>query len=73
MTDLSYEDDEIGVICVACSHEVKKTVGWLRKHIQLECPNCGAMADIGVIHGIARTIYANGRSPIYTLTVKDCR
>ncbi|MGP2491180.1 DUF1488 family protein [Mesorhizobium sp. PUT5] len=27
----------------------------------------------GVIHGIARTIYANGRSPIYTLTVKDCR
>ncbi len=27
----------------------------------------------GVIHGIARTIYAYGRSPIYTLTVKDCR
>ncbi len=46
MTDRSYEDDEIGVICAACSYEAKKTVGWVRKHIQLECPNCGAMVDI---------------------------
>ncbi len=44
--DRSYEDDEIGVICTACACEVKKTIGWVRKHTQLECPGCGAMIDI---------------------------
>jgi len=39
------ENAEIGVICPACGHEEKKRVAWVRKHVQLECVNCGFIID----------------------------
>jgi hypothetical protein len=42
----SYEDDEIGVICPACEYEIRKSIGWVRKHTQIECPGCGQRIDI---------------------------
>ncbi|MET3659901.1 putative Zn finger protein [Aquamicrobium ahrensii] len=44
--DSPSENVEIGVICSACGYEAKQRVGWVRKHTQLECPNCGFIIDI---------------------------
>jgi hypothetical protein len=41
-----YEDDEIGIICPACEYEIRKSIGWIRRHAQLECPGCGQVIDI---------------------------
>lgn len=46
MPDESSDQDEIGVICQACKFEVRKSVGWIRIHTELNCPRCGAAIDI---------------------------
>ncbi|MDW6026654.1 hypothetical protein SAZ10_33330 [Mesorhizobium sp. BAC0120] len=42
----SYEGDEIAIICPACNYELRKSIGWIRKHTQLECLRCGRTIDI---------------------------
>jgi uncharacterized Zn finger protein len=44
--DLSYNADEIGVYCDRCRYQTKKSVGWLREHIQVECAACGNVIDV---------------------------
>ncbi|WP_315928887.1 hypothetical protein [Mesorhizobium sp. SP-1A] len=44
--DRAFNDDEIGVRCLFCAHETRKTVGWIRAHTQMECPACGTIVDI---------------------------
>jgi hypothetical protein len=50
MTDRSLENDEIGVFCEKCAYETRRSVGWLRKHTQVECVSCGAIIDVESIN-----------------------
>jgi DNA-directed RNA polymerase subunit RPC12/RpoP len=37
---------EIGLLCSDCGYETRKAVSWVRRHSQLECPNCGRIIDV---------------------------
>jgi DNA-directed RNA polymerase subunit RPC12/RpoP len=38
---------ELDVECTRCSHKIKRSIAWLRKHRDTICPNCDTTIVLG--------------------------
>jgi len=41
-----FDKAKLGIPCPKCGHETKKTIAWIKSHVEMTCSGCGSAVTL---------------------------